>query len=105
MDTFKVGVMTLAWTFIVIVMYMIANTMLFGHVTPIMDDIANQSRTENGGFVDYDNYVARTTMIKNGVNIAFFILLLIPYAYIFVRLLLKKEQTTTPYYNPMGGSW
>ena len=106
MDIYKVAVITLAWTFIVILMYMIGNTLIFGYVDPTMEDIAYQSRDNiTGGFVNYENYIARTNMIKAGFNIAMLIMLLIPYAYIFVRLLLKKEQTTTPYYAPQGGGW
>jgi len=106
MDTFKTAVIVLIWTFSVILIYTIANTMIFGYVDPTMQDIAYQSRDNiTGGFVNYEQYQDRAAMIKAGFNIACFILLLIPYAYLFVRLLLKKEQTTQPYYMPAGGSW
>lgn len=106
MDTFKTVVLLMVWTFAVILIYQIANTMIFGYVDPTMQDIAYQSRDNiTGGFVNYENYVARTGMIKSGFNIACFILLLVPYAYLFVRLLLKKEQTVQPYYSPQPGGW
>jgi len=108
MDTFQTVVIVLVWTFAVILVYSIANTMIFGYVDPTMQDMAYSSRDNiTGGFVNYENYVDRTNMIKAGFNIACFILLLIPYAYLFVRLLLKKEQTVqpVPYYAPQGGGW
>lgn len=105
MDTVKIGVGVLAWTFMVILMYSIGNTMIFGYVEPVMDDIANVSNaSQPGGFVNTDNYELRKNMFLSGFNIACFILLLIPYAYLFVRLLLKKEQQVTTY-GPTGGGW
>lgn len=104
MDNFKMIVVTLVWTFTVLLTYMITNTMVFGYITPTMTDIAYQSRDNvTGGFVDYEGYISKAVMIKSGFNIACFILVLIPYAYLFVRLLLKKEQTTAPIYYPGGG--
>lgn len=106
MDNFKMIIATLVWTFTVGLTYMIANTMVFGYISPTMQDIAYTSRNNlTGGFVDYPRYITNTNLIKNGFNIACFILVLIPYAYLFVRLLLKKEQTATPAYYGYGGGW
>lgn len=106
MDTYKTGVGVLVWTFMVILMYSIGNTMIFGYVEPVMDDIANVSNdSQPGGFVNTDRYEAGKNVFLSAFNIACFILLLIPYAYLFVRLLLKKEATTTPYGGPQPGGW
>lgn len=102
-DVFKIAVMTLAWTFIVGVMYMSVNVLVFGFVDPIM----NQT-VENASFETPEmkaRWNERTTVIKSAFNIACFILVLIPYAYLFVRLLLKKEKTSQPVYVPQGGGW
>lgn len=105
MDNFKMIIVTLTWTFSVLLVYMVANTMIFGYVSPQMTSIAYQSRNNlTGGFVNYDRFTSNAFVIKSSFNIACFILLLIPYAYLFVRLLLKKEQTTEPLYYPPG-SW
>jgi hypothetical protein len=80
--------------------YMILNTMIFGIITPELDDIANET-----SFVDYDRWQSRTAVIKTGFNIALFIFALIPYAYLFTRLLLKKEQQAQPAYYSPGGGW
>lgn len=101
MDAFKTAIMVLAWTFLIGIIYMTVNVMVYGYVDPILTDAANQS-----DYVDYDRYVERTNIIKSGFDIACFILILIPYAYLFVRLLLKREKTSPPaYMPPSGGGW
>jgi len=102
MDTFKVIVLTLAWTFIVGLTYMAVNTMIFGYVYPTLNETAHATT-----LVDNDRWDARTNVIVSGFNIACFILVLVPYAYLFVRLLLKREQTAPPAYGgyPGGGGW
>lgn len=99
MDTMKVGIFCLVWSFVILLIFMIVNTLVFGIVDPTLNDIANQS-----SYVDYARYEARTNVIKSGFNIALFIFALIPYAYLFVRMLLKKEQQAQPAYIP-GGGW
>ncbi len=110
MDNMKVIIVTLIWTFTILVIYMIANTMLFGYIDPTMRAVAynardNDSAAAPGGFVNYDRYVARTSILKTSFDISCFILILIPYAYLFVRLLLRKEQTAAPPVIYPGGAW
>lgn len=100
MDTFKVALVVLVWTFSVLVIYMIANVMVFEYIAPTFDDIAN-----NTSFVDQSRYATVSNIIKTSFNTACFILLLIPYAYLFVRAILKKEQTAQPAYVPAGGGF
>ena len=104
MDTMRVAIFCLVWSFLILLVYMIMNTVVFGIFVPEMDKAAYAARNnETGGYVDYDNYVVRTNVIKNSLHISLFIIALIPYAYLFVRLLLKKEFQTQPAgYSPYG---
>jgi hypothetical protein len=105
MDNSKIIIVTLVWTFSIGLIYMIANTMIFGYVDPAMKSIAYSSRDNlTGGYVNYERYVERTNVIKASFTIGCFILVLIPYAYLFVRLLLKKEQTAVQIVYG-GGGW
>ena len=105
MDTAKTGLFCLVWTFVVLMIYMIVNTMLFGYVIPVFDDMAYDSRDNiTGGFVNYERYQSRSFVVEVSFNVAMFILVLVPYAYLFVRYLFKREPTTQPVY-PGGGSW
>lgn len=96
MTAVKTAVYVLAWEFMVIMVFLILNTFLFGYAVPIFDDIANQSMSAEG----FAAYESRSTPIKAGMLVAFFIMVLTPFAYLFVRLLLKREQTAPPYYQP-----
>jgi hypothetical protein len=98
MDVVRTVVFVLVWTFVTLLVYMIGNTVLFGYVSPVMDDAA-----ASAGYSTF--YTPQNTNIaKTSFNVACFILILTPYAYLFVRLLFKREPTS-PTYNPGGGGF
>jgi len=98
MDVVRTVVFVLIWTFVVLLIYMVGNTVLFGYVSPIMDSAA-----ASAGY--HTIYTAQNTNIaKTSFNVACFILILTPYAYLFVRLLLRREPTS-PAYNPGGAGF
>ena len=106
MDSFKTIVFTLVWTFSLLIIYMIANTMVFGHVDPMMRDLAYQSRDNiTGGTVNYETYTSQIDVLNIYFNITMMIMIAIPYIYLFVRLMLKREQTAAapPGYYPGAG--
>jgi hypothetical protein len=101
MRVINVAVYGIVWIFIVFVMFQVGNYIIFQHVKPIMLNLANST-----ALVNYDRYVERVNVIVAAYNIAMFILLITPFIYIFVRLLLKKEPSQQPiYYNGMGGGF
>ncbi len=90
----------LVWEFVTAIMLMLSNTIVMGYVAPIMNGIA-------GSYVlaDGTTYAQQVAPITNGFIIALYIFAAIPFIYLFVRLLLKREQTAppSPYYAPGGG--
>ena len=90
----KVAVFVIVWEFIVATSFVLANVMIYEYVEPTFDDLANTT-----DFVDYDRYVARKTPVLMGFNVALFVLAILPFVYLFVRLLLKREQTAPPDYR------
>lgn len=92
----KVAVFVIIWEFIVATCFVIANVTIYEYVEPTFDEVAN-----NTDFIDYDRYEARKTPVLMGFNIALFLLAILPFIYLFVRLLLKREQTSpAPYQYP-----
>lgn len=97
MEVFKVIALTVVWVFIVIVNYMIGNLTIFGVVEPTMREIAfNSCDNETGGYIKCDRYLATTHIFTSAFNVSCAILLSIPFVYLFVRLLFKKESQTQP---------
>lgn len=93
-DVVKTAVYVIVWEFIVLLTLVIVNTMMFGYIVPTFDDMAASS-----SFVDSARYQANTLPVKVGLQIAFFIFAALPFIYLFVRLLLKREQTAPPQYG------
>ncbi|MCX6817735.1 MAG: hypothetical protein NTU57_02665 [Candidatus Aenigmarchaeota archaeon] len=93
MDNFRTAIFLLAWTFTIGLIYMVVNTMMGGYFIPIMNDIANDSSLVQ----DKAAYSLQTGTATTAFNVACLILVLSPYAYFFVKLLLKKESTSQPY--------
>jgi hypothetical protein len=95
MDNFRTAVFVLIWTFSIGLVYMTGNTMMNGYFVPIMNKMAlNSSMIQ-----DKAAYTLQANTLTTAFNVACLILVLAPYAYFFVRLLLKKEQTSQPYYG------
>lgn len=90
----------LIWEFVTAILLIMSNTIVGGYVAPIMKDIAN-----NTPGVDGAAYAQQVTPIENGFVIALYIIAALPFIYLFVRMLLKREQTSppSPYYIPGGG--
>lgn len=100
-SSYKTAVFVLIWTFQISLLYMVVNTTIFGNFIPIMDDMA-----ANSSYVNMTRYTQNTLVLKSGLNIALFILLLCPYIYIFGRLLLKREaQPAQPVFVGPGGGF
>lgn len=90
----KTAVYVLVWEFTVLLVLMIFNTMVFGYMVPVFDGIAASE-----SMIDNARYQANTVPIKVGLQIAFFIFAAIPFIYLFVRMLLRREQTAPPQYG------
>lgn len=93
----KVAVFVVVWEFIVAVCFIVGNVMIFEYVEPTFDDVANKT-----AFVDYAQYEARKTPVLMGFRVALFVLAILPFVYLFVRLLMKREQTALPAYGYPG---
>jgi hypothetical protein len=98
MNTRKVVIGVLVWEFTSIIMLMISNTIVNGYIAPTMYDITNASTLVNGTL-----YRQQISPVVSAFNIAMYIFMVLPLIYLFVRMLLKKEQTSPPAYYPGGG--
>lgn len=97
-STRRVVIGVLVWEFVSILMLMMGNTIVNGYVAPVMYDIADNSTLVNGTL-----YRQQITPVVSAFNITLYIFMALPFIYLFVRMLLKKEQTAPPAYYPGGG--
>lgn len=79
------------WVMAVLIIYILLNTVFGEYIFPTFDDIANQSKIESGGFMNYTRYQARSNMIKSVFDYVFAIMIILPFAYLFIKYLLKRE--------------
>ena len=75
----------------IVLMFIVSITVMIGTTTlqvvmPEMSNVANQS-----SFVDYNDYTEKQDVIWIFSKIALFVCLAIPFVYIAIRLLYKKE--------------
>jgi ABC-type methionine transport system permease subunit len=89
----------LVWEFVTAIMLMTSNTIVSGYVVPLMHGITT-------GYVlaDGTTYAQLAAPIENAFVIALYIFAAIPFIYLLVRLLIKREQTAppAPYYGQGG---
>lgn len=83
------------WEVIVILLFLMFNTVIIGETVGVFDDIANTS-----GFVDYSQYTQRSGMIQNSFYGMFGIMIVAPILYLIVRLYFKREADP---YQAYGG--
>ena len=107
-DTFKTPLFFILWVFMVFLVYVIGNTILGGYFVPIMNGVANSANnTMTAPGLTSTDYINKGNVLMLYFQAGCFILLLIPFLYLFVRMLMKREPANTqPSYNPYsGGNW
>jgi len=97
-STRRVVIGVLVWEFVCVLMLMISNTIVNGYVAPTMYSVVDNSSIVNGTL-----YRQQIRPVVSAFNIALYIFVALPLLYLFVRMLLKKEQTAPPAYYPQGG--
>jgi len=97
-STRRVVIGVLVWEFTCVLLLMISNTVVNGYIAPVMYSVADNSTMVNGTL-----YRQQISPVVSAFNISLYIFLVLPFIYLFVRMLLKKEQTAPPQYYPGGG--
>jgi len=84
--TVRTIILVFVWEFIVILSFVSLNTFFIGDVVPLFDGIANDIPN-----FDIDRYDGHATQFVSVFYVVFFILIVMPFAYLAMWLLFRRE--------------
>lgn len=82
----SLGIQVFVWIFIALLLSSIFYTIVGGYIQPTFNDMAH-----NTTFVNETRYEATENVAMNTLAVVLAICIITPFAYILVRLFLKKE--------------
>lgn len=96
MKEISVIIVVFAWIFIVAILFVSLNTVFVGQIIPTLNDVAQDT-----SFVNYERYTEKEALYKTVFYGVFFIMGALPFIWLLVRLLYKREPSPSQgvYYN------
>ena len=84
--TARTIILVFVWEFVVLLSFVIFNTMLIGEIVPLFDGVANDIPN-----FDIDRYDSHANQLVSVFYVVFFIMIVLPIVYLAMWLFFRRE--------------